>query len=167
MPTPEQEQPAVPTPTPVPVLEQNPIDIRESRTIAYLNTLQPIRQELRDAVELYRRATGKPGSAAIAHTAAAQNLRSVVEGARTTLQAMNPPMELRDAHAEYIQGLTVEIEAIDAMMEFYSSYQTEYANRAAVHFQEANNHFARAQAGFDARLHQIQASSAVSVHTLR
>lgn len=154
-------------PTAVPILNGEPFAVRESATVAYLNALRPIRQDLHDAVEKYRNQTGRPGSASLTHAAAAQNLRSSVEQAYTTMQAMGPPAELKQAHAEYVEGLELELEAIDAIAEFYSSYQTELANRAAVRFQDANAHFGRARAHFDAYVQRLEISSAVSSHTVR
>lgn len=154
-------------PTTVPMLSSEPIAIRESKAIAYMNQLNPIRQTLRDEVEAYRNVTGKPGSAAVGHTAAAQQLREAVEDALNAMQVMDPPQELQEAHETYIKGLELELEAIDAMSEFYSSYKTELANRAAVRFQEANSHFERARATFRSYMQQVQRSSAVPVHTVR
>lgn len=154
-------------PTPEPILSEETTAIRESRAIEYMNRLGPIRQQLRDAIDGYRNATGRPGSTAISHAAAAQNLRTSIDQAYTVLQRSTPPAELESAHEDYLTGLELELEAIDAMVEFYGSYQVEYANLAALRFQEANTYFGRARLQFDARLQQLQASRGVSVHTVR
>lgn len=156
-----------PTATPEAILNRNPAVLRQSQMMAYLSGIEPIRAELQAAVEQYRSKTGKPGNAAIAHTSAAQELRNSVQQAYTTMQAMTPPAELQKAHAEYLQGLELELEAIDAIAEFYGSYQTNYANLAAVRFQDANAHFAQARAGFDSVLKYVEMNSAVSVHSVR
>jgi hypothetical protein len=163
MPTPEQQM----NPTPVPVLESELSLVQENRTIAYLSEISPIRQQLRDAVENYRSTTGKPGSAAISHATAAQNLRSSVEKAQAILQRMTPPPKLQDAHNDYLQGLELELDAIDSLVEFYGSYEVEHAHIAASRFQEANNYFSRARAAFDIRMEQIQRSSSMSSFTIR
>lgn len=162
------EQPTIEAlPTAIPVLENDPASVRESESIAYMTMLGPLRQQLRDEVEQYRSTTGKPGSTTIGHSAAAQRLRTSVENAYNTLRDVTPPRELQQAHANYLEGLRLELEGIDSMTEFYSSYKTEFANRAALRFQKANTHFARARITFDRELRNIQISSAVSVHTVR
>lgn len=156
-----------PAPTPVPTLLAQTTSIRESQMIDYINELGPIRKQLREAVENYRSATGRPGSTTIGHAAAAQNLRTNVEQALALLQEMRPPEELHTAHQDYINGLQLELEAIDAMVEFYGTYEMEYANVAASRFREANAHFDRALATFAMQLQQIRVNNAVSAHTLR
>ncbi|NJN65270.1 MAG: hypothetical protein HC884_00440 [Chloroflexaceae bacterium] len=154
-------------PTAIPILNAEPAPIRESRTIHYLGQLQTIRQQLRDAVETYRSATGRPGSTTIVHAAAAQNYRTSIEQSHTLLLNMDPPQELSQAHADYVAGLELEMEAIDSMVEFYGGYQVEYANLAALRFQDATALFAQARAAFDTRLEQIQRSSGASSYTVR
>lgn len=156
-----------PEPTPVPILNAAPVSLRESQVIAYLKQLAPIREQLRDAVESYRNVTGKPGSATIGHAAAAQNLGTSVDKALSLLQQMNPPEELWAAHNDYIQGLQLEREAINAMVEFYGSYQIDRANFAATRFQDANAHFDRARGAFDLELQTIRVRNAVSAYTMR
>jgi hypothetical protein len=154
-------------PQPAPILNKSTSEIHESEAVAYLNILMPIRTTLQEAVETYRNVTGLPGGAAIAHASAAQKFRTSVEDAHKALLAMKPPVALQTAHDAYVQGLAIELEALDALSEFYSSYKTEYANLAAVKFQDANTHFARARAQFDAHMYQIEISGAISAHTAR
>lgn len=154
-------------PTAVPVLSGHPVPVRESQTIAYLNQIIPIRQQLRNAVEQYRSTTGKPGSAAVGHTTAARSLQTSVEQAYETMQQMSPPPALQEAHADYLRGLALELEAIDALSEFYGSYKTELANLAAVRFQDANAHFARARATYEAQLQRLEMTGTISAYTPR
>lgn len=149
------------------MLESETASIREVRIIAYMSMLEPIRQQLRNAVDNYRNATGQPGGASVGHVAAAQQLRASVEQAHTTLQEFTPPQELQSAHDNYIQGLELELEALDAILEFYGSFRVELANRAALRFQEAGVHFDRARAMFNEHTQQMGAISTVSAHTPR
>lgn len=159
--------PVVGRPTPVPILNAEPAAIRESRMIAYINRLAPIRKQLRDAVDGYRSTTGQPGSTTVSHAAAAQNLRTSIDQAHTVLLNTPPPPELQTAHEAYLKGLEIEREAIDAMVAFYGSYQVKYANLAALRFQEANHYFQRARLQLDTRLQELQASRGVSAHSIR
>ncbi len=169
---PPAEQPIAPLPKPnrdhpAPMLNSTSTEIRESEAVAYLNMLQPIREDLQESVETYQNVMGNPGGAAIAHASAAQKLSTSVEDAHKQLTATKPPVALQEAHDAYVQGLEIELEALDALSEFYSSYKTEYANLAAVRFQDANTHFARARSQFNAHMYQIEVNGAVSAHTAR
>ncbi len=150
----------------VPILEEETLSVRESRTIAYLDQLTPLRQQLRDAVNTYRDATGRPGGS-MNHAAAARELYAAVEEGYHTMKSLTPPPELREAHDEYLLGLEEELAAISDLLGFHSSYRIELANRAVVRFQTANTHFDRARSLFDARLEQMEHESNVSVHTIR
>jgi hypothetical protein len=103
----------------------------------------------------------------MSHVTAAQELHTRIEEGYITIQTLTPPPELQAAHEEYIQGLELELAAIEDLLEFYGSYRVELANRAVLRFQEANTHFDRARAMFDARLQQIEQESDVSSHTIR
>jgi tetratricopeptide (TPR) repeat protein len=160
-------QAALPQVQPVtPILENEPASLRESRTLVYFEQLGPLRQNLRDAVDKYRSATGKPGDA-MNHIAAAQELHTSVQQAYEQMQQMQPPADLMPAHREYIKGLERELAAINDMLEFYGSYRVELANRAVLRFQQANTHFDRARTLFDVRLQQLRYESTISVHTIR
>lgn len=150
-----------------PVLEAETSSIREVRMISYMSTLEPLRQQLRNAVDSYRNATSQPGGASVGHVAAAQKLRAQVEHAYTTLQELTPPTDLQAAHTAYVQGLGLELEAIDALLAFYSSYDVSEVNRAASRFQEAGLYFDRARAALNTSARQIGLSSTVSSYTPR
>jgi hypothetical protein len=148
------------------ILDADTSSVRESQTLAYLDSVEPLRQNLRDAVDTYRANTGQPG-AAMDHIASAQAFLDSVRSAYQAMQQMSPPQELYVAHNEYLMGLEYEMAAINDLLEFYGSYRTEHANRAVTRFQAANSHFDRAQSLFSARLQQIGAESTISVHTIR
>jgi tetratricopeptide (TPR) repeat protein len=152
--------------TAVPVLNTTPNSVRESESIGYMRELTPLRQDLREAVEAYRQSTNQPGSS-LGHVAAAQEFRNSVQHAYDTMLVMTPPDDLRQAHEEYLKGLELELAAINDLLEFYSTYRVELANRAALRFQEASNHFDQARLLFGERLEQIEHSNIVSPHTLR
>ncbi len=133
-----------------PVLDEELAAVREVRTISYLSTLEPLRQQLRTAVNNYRTATHQTGGASVAHVTAAQRLRSQVERAYVTLKELTPPPELSNAHDDYVRGLALELEALDAILDFYSTFKVERANEAAIRFQEAGFYFDRARIVLDA-----------------
>lgn len=150
-----------------PMLEAEPASLRESLALSYLSALEPMRQRLRNAVDSYLNVTGQPGGASVGHVAAAQTLRTVVEESHSALKEMTPPSDLKVAHEDYLKGLELEMQALDAIAEFYSSYKVELANRAALRLQEANAYIDRARAVFDARKQQMQMGSSVSSHAIR
>jgi hypothetical protein len=149
-----------------PIFDAEPSSIRESRTIAYLEELTPLRQQLRDAVDQFRESTGRPGDS-MNHIAAAQAWQATVEQVHATMQTMSPPDDLQAAHETYMTGLQEELTGINHLMEFYGSYRVEEANRAAIRFQMADDHFSRARTLFDARLQQMEAESDISIYTIR
>ncbi|NJK79236.1 MAG: hypothetical protein HC876_01660 [Chloroflexaceae bacterium] len=155
-----------PIPTALPVLSDELSPLTTSKTIDYLDELEPLRQQLREAVNTFRDSTGQPGRT-MGHIAAAQALHDRVEQAHTAMQQMNPPADLQAAHDAYLRGLELELEGINDLLEFYGSYRVELANRAALRFQEANSYFNNARIQFDTRLQQIRQDSAISVHTIR
>lgn len=154
-------------PTIVPILDAETASIREVQAISYISTLEPLRQQLRNAIDSYRNATNQPGGASVSHVAAARQLRTHVEHAYVTLEELTPPQSLQDAHNDYVRGLGLELEAIEAVLEFYSSYEVGAANRAALRFQEAGLYFDRARAVFGSHDQQVELSSAVSSFTPR
>jgi tetratricopeptide (TPR) repeat protein len=148
------------------VFASAPTSILENQTIAYLNEIEPLRQELRDAVDNYRAITSRPGGS-LNHIAAAQELQSTVERVYAIMQEMTPPPDLVEAHETYLTGLELEQAALTDLLEFYGTYRVELVNRAALRFQEANNHFLRARTMFAIRLEQIEQANTVSSHTVR
>jgi len=151
----------------VPILESEMASVRQGKLISYFDTMDAMRQQLRNAVDSYRNATSRPGGTSVGHASAAQRLRDQVEQIHTSMKAVTPPAEVEQAHASYLRGLEVEIDALKELLEFYSSYEVERANRAALGFQEASGYINRARAEFDRYAQQIGLLNTVPVHTPR
>ncbi|NJN17261.1 MAG: hypothetical protein HC822_13785 [Oscillochloris sp.] len=154
-------------PTVEPILEAEPLAVVESLALGYLAALEPLRIDLRTATEAYRTTTSQPGGASVGHVAATQRLRERVDQALTTMDTLRPPPTLQQAHDDYRRGLELEIVGLDAVMEFYGSYDVAHANRAAMHFQEARAYIDRARAMFAAQARHLSELSAASAHTPR
>jgi hypothetical protein len=150
-----------------PILEAEPLAVVESLAVGYLDAVEPIRAELRAATAAYREATSQPGGASVGHVAATQRLRAAVEGALAALDELRPPGTLQQAHDDYRKGLELELEGLDAMLEFYGGYQVANANRAALRFQEARAYIERAQAAFAGQARQLAELSTMGPQTAR
>lgn len=164
--------PAAPTTAPPgpafePILEAEPLAVVESLSASYLSAIDPIRAELRAATEAYRRTTSQPGGASIGHVAATQRLRTAVEAALAQMEALRPPGTLQPAHDDYARGLELQRDGLDALLEFYGSYDVANANRAALHFQQARAFVERAQAAFAGQARRLAALSLISSQTAR
>jgi hypothetical protein len=116
-PTPEEPVVAVPA-----QLETTLAEERNAATLAYLSRLEEPRARLRGAIESYRNATSRPGGSSIIHATSAQRLRDEIEQAYAVIAAAQPPDALAEAHALYLQGLELEVTALDHMLAFYSSF---------------------------------------------
>lgn len=158
---------AVATPTPIPALEAEPLAVVESLTVSYLSAIEAIRADLRTATTTYRQETSQPGGASINHVAATQRLRSTVAQALANLGELRVPGGLLPAHEDYRRGLELELAGLDAILEFYSTYDVAHANRAALRFQEARAFIERAQAGFQTQLQLLGEESLISAYTIR
>jgi hypothetical protein len=150
-----------------PILEAEPLAVVESLAAGYLSAMDPIRAELRGATEAYRLATSQPGGASVGHVAATQRLRSAVDAALAAMDRLRPPATLTPAHNDYVRGLELQRDGLDALLEFYGSYQVANANRAALHFQQARAYIERAQAAFAGEARQLAELSAISSQTAR
>lgn len=150
-----------------PLLESELVSVRQGKLLSYLGTIDTLRQQLRTSVDSYRNATTQPGGTSVAHASAAQRLRDQVEQAHAQMAALTPPTELEQAHASYLKGLELEVEALNALLEFYSSYEVKAANRAALNFQEANGYINQARAEFERYARQLGLINSVPVHTPR
>jgi tetratricopeptide (TPR) repeat protein len=147
-------------PTPAPLPPGRPRASEDAAVLAYLSEIEPLRAQLRLAVEDYRQAIRRPGGSSIQHSASARALRATVQNAYDRLRVETPPKAIAHLHGEYVVGLKAELEALDDLLAFYGGYNVGLANRAALRFQESSAHFARAQAGFDQHLGQIDGLSA-------
>jgi hypothetical protein len=150
-----------------PILEAEPLAVVESLAVGYLGAVEPIRAELRAATAAYREATSQPGGASVGHVAATQRLRATVEGAMAAMGELRPPGTLQQAHDDYRKGLELQLQGLDAMLEFYGGYQVANANRAAQRFQEARAYIERAQAAFAGQAQQLAELSAMASQTAR
>lgn len=156
-----------PRPSVEPILEAEPRAVIESLTVGYLAALEPLRAELRGATAAYRDVTSRPGGASVGHVAATQRLRAAVEAALAGTAELRPPTTLQQAHDDYRRGLELEVEGLDAILEFYGGYDVANANRAAQRFQESRAYIERAAASFSAEARQLADLSTVSAHTAR
>jgi tetratricopeptide (TPR) repeat protein len=154
------------TPTIEPILEAEPLSVIEGFTISYLGAVEPMRAGLRDATTAYRSVTSQPGGS-VGSVAATQRLRATVQQALDDMGHLRPPRTLQQAHDDYRKGLELEIQGLDAILEFYGGYDVANANRAAQRFQEARAYIERASASFTARAQQIAQLSSVSPNTAR
>lgn len=160
--------PAVPAaPTIEPILEAEPLAVVEGLSAGYLSAIDPLRARLREATAAYRQATSQPGGASVGYVAATQRLRAAVEEALDAMEQLRPPATLQQAHDDYLRGLELQRDGLDALQEFYGSYQVANANRAALHFQQARAFVERAQSAFAGEARQLAELSAVSSQTAR
>jgi hypothetical protein len=149
------------------VLEAEPLAVVESLSAGYLSAMEPIRAQLREATAAYKEATSQPGGASVGHVAATQRLRSTVEAAQADMDQLRPPATLQQAHDDYLRGLELQRDGLDALQEFYSSYDVAHANRAALQFQQAQAFIERSQAVFAGQAQQLAELSAISSQTAR
>ena len=140
------EEPVITVPA---LLETTLTEERNAATLAYLSRLEEPRARLRGAIESYRNATSRPGGSSIIHATSAQRLRDEIEQAYAVIAAVQPPDALAEAHALYLQGLELELTALDHMLAFYSSFRAEDANRAALAMAEAARRIDQARQAFD------------------
>ncbi len=131
------------------ILEPELAAEREAATLAYLSRLEEPRARLRGAIESYRNATSRPGGSSIVHATSAQRLRDEIEQAYAVIAALDPPETLAEAHALYLQGLELELTALDHMLAFYRGFRAEDANRAALAMADAAQRLGRARQMFD------------------
>lgn len=138
----------------------------DARVLAYLSSIEEPRAQLRAAIDEYRAATNRPGGSSTTHAAAARRLRDTLDRTYTTINALNPPATLSQAHAYYLSGLETEMAALDDMLAFYSSFSIEVANRATMRMSEADRYLERARQSFGQRL-SLVAMPKIAHQTLR
>jgi hypothetical protein len=115
----------------------------------YFDTISVERQVLQEATTAYRHTTDG-GRTTVERATATKQLRDRVQQSREKLAAVDVPTEIAATHQLYLEGLAIEQEALENMLEFYSSNQVTLANRAALRLQEARNQIATATASWDA-----------------
>ncbi|HEY0604062.1 MAG TPA: hypothetical protein VGD58_14180 [Herpetosiphonaceae bacterium] len=122
----------------------------DSSTVrAYFTAIGVERKALQEATESYR-STTDGGRTNVERTTATKNLRDRVQQSREKLATVAAPVEIAATHQLYLEGLALEQEALDKMLEFYGSYDVTLANRAALSLQEARSQIATATASWDA-----------------
>lgn len=134
-------------PSPPPPATATPTD--SSAVRAYFSAIGDERKALQAATESYRNTTDG-GRTNVERTTATKNLRDRVQQSREKLATIAAPVEIAAAHQLYIDGLALEQEALDKMLEFYGSYDVTLANRAALRLQQARSQIATATASWDA-----------------
>lgn len=154
-------------PTLVPTLEAQPLAVIEGLSAAYLSALEPIRVGLRTATADYFAATTQISGGSVGAVAANQRLRAVVTEALVDLRTLQPPPLLQQAHADYVRGLELQRDGLDAVLAFYSSYEVAKVNQAALSFQEARAYISRAQRDLEDQARHLAALSAVTSQTAR
>lgn len=142
--------------TPEPLPPGRPRDADAAAVVAYLSQIEPLRVQLRTGVEEFRQAIKQPGMSSIQHAAAARQLRDKVQNAHTIMIDLEAPRPIAKLHDDYVEGLNIELQALDDMLEFYGAYNVAMANRAAIRFQESSARFTKVQIGFDEHLGQIE-----------
>ena len=155
----------IPTPTALPPKPSavppkiTPTPTDQSTVRAYFDAISAERQALQAATTTYRTITDS-GRTTVEHATATKQLRDRVQQSREKLNALAAPVEIAATHALYLEGLAMEQEALEKMLEFYTSYDVSQANRAALRLQEARNQIATATASWDAfaKQHQITAA---------
>ena len=155
-----------PTPTIESILEAEPLSVVEGFTVSYLGAVEPMRASLQEATAAYRSATSQPGGS-VGYVAATQRLRATVQQTLDAMGSLRPPRTLQQAHDDYRKGLELEIQGLDAFLEFYGGYHVANANRAAQYFQEARAYIERASASLSSRAQQLAQLSSVSPNTAR
>lgn len=135
---------------------------RDAHILTYFSLLEAPRAQLRAAIDSYKEATNQPGGSSISHAAAARRLRDVIDTSYTTIAQIVPPTSLTKAHNDYLAGLEIERSALDDMLEFYSSFGIQIANRATLRLEEANKRLSRARTRFEEALQQANAQT---IHT--
>ncbi len=149
----EASAPVVEVPASVPgappaLLKAQLESAQRAQVLAYLSAIEQPRGQLRQAVQIYREATQQPGSS-VSHAAAARALREQLEAAHTTIAALTPPQDLRQAHSAYLTGLEQERAALADLLEFYGSFSIQLSNRAILRLMEADAQLEQARSAFD------------------
>lgn len=116
---------------------------------AYYRQVTQERDRLQQAVREYRTTTEESGTV-LARVVAARRLSDEVGRGYAALAAIEPPEAAAQAHRMYLEGLANEGQALQDLLEYYSSYDATAANRAALRLQEAHSQIANARAGWDA-----------------
>ncbi|HMO56685.1 MAG TPA: hypothetical protein PKA05_09665 [Roseiflexaceae bacterium] len=163
---PETQEVIAPVAVTATILQPDPAAIRDAEVLAYLSAIDVPRAELRVAVQSYRNATSQPGGTSIGHASVARRLGETLAQAHSIISALDPPPGLEQAHLLYLAALEQEQHALDDMVSFYSSFQIQLANRAALTMDDASSAIRRANEAFSQAQAQI-ATPPITLQTLR
>lgn len=141
------ERPA-PTETPL-APTAAPTTTNQAAVVAYFERINEERKVLQTATEVYRTRTDA-GRTAVERATATKQLRNQVQRSREQLAGVTPPTEIAATHQLYLEGLLLEQQALDQLLEFYGSYDMALANRASLQLQDARAQIATATASWDA-----------------
>lgn len=148
MPTPRPEPTSIPsTPSPVPAI--TPTTTSRAVVTSYFDSINTEREILQAATETYRKTTDGSRTS-VERATATQQLREQVQRSHSKVSALQPPTEIAATHQLYLEGLTMEQEALDLMLEFYRSYDLALTNQAALRLQQARTQIATATASWEA-----------------
>ncbi len=144
----------LPAPTSVPSMPTPPpaaTSTSTSRAVvaAYFDSLNEERQILQAATEVYRKTTDGSRTS-VERATATRQLREQVQRSHSHIAAIQPPAEIVAAHQLYLEGLALEQQALDLMLEFYRSYDVALTNQAALRLQEARSQIATATVSWEA-----------------
>ena len=148
MPTPRPEPTSIPS-TPSPTPATTPTTTIRAVVTTYFDSINAERQVLQAATETYRKTTDGSRTSVERATATLQ-LREQVQRSHSQVSALQPPPEIAATHQLYLDGLTMEQEALDLMREFYRSYDLALTNQAALRLQQARTQIATATATWEA-----------------
>ncbi len=148
LPTPLPTPTAVPrTPTAAPAI--TPTSTSHAVVATYFDSINAERHILQAASEAYRKTTDGSRTSVERATATLQ-LREQVQRSHSQIEALQPPTEIAAAHQLYLDGLALEQQALDLMLEFYRSYDVALTNQAALRLQEARSQIATATVSWEA-----------------
>jgi hypothetical protein len=93
-------------------------------------------------------------------------LREQIDALYREIDAIEPPPGLAPAHNRYLAGLEIERQALDDMLEFYSSLAIQSANRATLRMADSAHQIELARQLLDTRRAVVPATS-IPAQTLR
>ncbi len=105
----------------------------------YIEAVRGEQVHLQQAIQYYRKAT-QESRTTVERVAAARTLGDELNQGRAALQNIAPPRGAGAAHAQYLEGLFLEGQALQDLLTFYSSYDVSAVNRAALRLQDARSH---------------------------
>lgn len=142
---------AVPTPAtpPTPTAGTSAQQTERTAIVAYFTAINQERRVLQAATETYRTTTDG-GRTTVERATAAKQLLEQIQLSREKLSALQAPPEIAATHQLYVEGLAIEQDALEQVVEYYRTYDVALMNRAALRLQDARTQIATATASWDA-----------------